>query len=177
MLLVQLDGDHHAVTHALGPRIVVGPVRHVRQRPIRIASRLEVHRLRLLVAVKQLLICCLDLRLALRRRVPALRKQVTIAPRLERSIAIIQRLRPCGPRHSNHNGHNRHSLQQIPHSLPTSAHLPQRFHLTCADFFAPKIKMGALSDAHLFITFRCEVRRPTALPAAPAVARWSTAPP
>jgi hypothetical protein len=55
-LVAQLHGDHHAVTHALGAGIVVGPVGDIGQRAVRIGAGLEIEPLLLPVAVEQLVV-------------------------------------------------------------------------------------------------------------------------
>ena len=61
-LFVELDGDHHAVAHALGARVIVRPIGDVSQRAVLVGSGLEVDSLFLTITVKELLKSFLDLR-------------------------------------------------------------------------------------------------------------------
>jgi len=94
-LLVELDGNHHAVGHALGTHVVVGPVRDVRQRPIRILSGAEGDGLRLGVAVEELLIGGFNLRVNRALGVAVLCEQIWIFAGGVRAGAVVERLRGC----------------------------------------------------------------------------------
>ena len=53
--MAELDGDHHAVAHALGANVVVRPVGDIGERAVGIGPGLEIDTLLLAVAVEELL--------------------------------------------------------------------------------------------------------------------------
>ena len=85
-----MHGDHHAVAHALGTRVVIRPIRDVSQRPVGIRARLEVKPLFLAVAVEKLLKSSLDLGVALGGRVTEFGKQVAILVCLVGAVPVTR---------------------------------------------------------------------------------------
>nr|WP_199726480.1 hypothetical protein [Acidipila sp. EB88] len=86
--MVELDGDHHAVAHALGARVVVGPIGDVGEWAVGVGAGLEVDALGSGVAVEKLLEGALDFGVSFGGSFALLGEEVAVVVGVERAAAV-----------------------------------------------------------------------------------------
>ncbi len=83
--LIELNGNHHAVGHALGTHVVIVPIGEIEQRAICVGTRRKDYGLILWIAVEELLERSVDLCRNFRLRMAGFGEEVAIAPSRKRS--------------------------------------------------------------------------------------------
>jgi len=84
----ELDGDHHAVAHALGAGVVVGPVSDVGEGAAGVGAGFKIDTLFLTVAVEELLECLIDSGAGFGGRVAEFGEEIAVLAGGERAGAV-----------------------------------------------------------------------------------------
>ena len=83
-----MDSDGHAIAHAFGAHIVVGPVRDVGELAVGVGSAFEIDGLRLRIAVEELLKGGLQFGVDLAGLVAVFSEEVAVAARGKRALFV-----------------------------------------------------------------------------------------